>query len=55
MLPFWGLYLRERGFGLTEIGSLMAILMATKVIAPNIWGWIADRTHKRLQVIRYGS
>ena len=54
-LPFWGLYLRERGFGLTEIGSLMAILMATKLVAPNVWGWIADRTHKRLAIIRLGS
>ncbi len=55
LLPFWGLYLRDRGFSLTEIGSLMGVLMATKMVAPNIWGWIADRTHKRLQVIRIGS
>ncbi len=29
--------------------------MATKIISPNIWGWIADHTGKRMQVVRVGS
>lgn len=55
LLPFWGLYLRDRGFSLVEIGQLMAIMVGTKLIAPNIWGWLADRTGKRMRIIRIGA
>ncbi len=55
LLPYWGLYLQSLGFGAREIGELMAILMATKIIAPNVWGWIADHTGKRMMIVRLGS
>jgi PPP family 3-phenylpropionic acid transporter len=29
--------------------------MATKIVAPNIWGWIADHTARRMAIIRLGS
>ena len=44
LVPFWGLYLQDRGFSALEIGQLMAVIMGTKIIAPNLWGWIADAT-----------
>ncbi|MAR93153.1 MAG: MFS transporter [Pseudomonadales bacterium] len=55
LLPFWGLYLREQGFSLGQIGQLMAILVGTKLVAPNAWGWLADHTGHRLTVIRFGA
>jgi len=55
LLPFWGLYLQHQGFSVLEISQLMAILIGTKIIAPNIWGWLADKTGLRLGVIRWGS
>ncbi len=55
LFPYWSLYLESLGFSASEIGLLLAIPMVTKVIAPNVWGWLADHTGKRLQVIRYGS
>jgi PPP family 3-phenylpropionic acid transporter len=55
LLPYWGLYLRSLDFSVTEIGQLVAILMATKIVAPNIWGWIADHTAHRMAIIRLGS
>lgn len=55
LLPYWALYLKHLGFGPQQIGELMAVLMATKVIAPNLWGWVADRTGKRMAVVRSGS
>ncbi|WP_231971473.1 MFS transporter [Thiohalobacter thiocyanaticus] len=55
LVPYWGLYLKSLGFSATEIGELMAILMATKLIAPNIWGWIADHTGRRMGIIRTAS
>ena len=52
LIPYWGLYLKTLGFGAVEIGELVAIIMATKIVAPNIWGWIADRSGRRMQVVR---
>jgi PPP family 3-phenylpropionic acid transporter len=55
LVPFWGLYLKERGFSALAIGQLMAILMATKIVAPNVWGWIADRMGARMPIVRLAS
>ena len=52
LIPYWGLYLKSQGFNAVEIGELVAIIMATKIIAPNIWGWIADHTGRRMRIIR---
>jgi len=52
LVPYWSLYLKSLGFGPAEIGELMAVIMATKIVAPNIWGWIADHTGRRIQIIR---
>lgn len=54
-IPYWGLYLQDRGFNALEIGYLTGAVMATKVIAPSLWGWLADRTGRRLQIVRLGS
>ncbi|TCK18783.1 PPP family 3-phenylpropionic acid transporter [Thiogranum longum] len=55
LIPYWGLYLKSQGFNAVEIGELIAIIMATKIIAPNIWGWIADHTGRRMRIIRIAS
>ena len=55
LLPYWSLYLKSLDFSITEIGQLMAILMATKIVAPNVWGWIADHTGQRMTIIRMAS
>ncbi len=55
LVPFWGLYLQDLGLSAAAIGSLMAILMGTKVVAPNLWGWIADRTGQRMPIVRLAS
>jgi len=54
LIPYWSLYLRSLGFNATDIGNLMAILMATKIISPNIWGWVADHTGRRMAIVRAG-
>ena len=55
LLPYWSLYLKSLDFSITEIGQLMALLMATKIVAPNVWGWIADHTGRRMSIIRIAS
>lgn len=54
-MPYWGLYLQGLNFSPESIGQLMAILMATRIIAPNFWGYVADKTGKRLQMVRAGA
>ena len=55
IVPYWGLYLQTLGFGPAEIGELIAVIMATKIIAPNLWGWIADHTGRRMAIVRLAS
>ncbi len=55
MLPYWSLYLKGLGFDATDIGWLTAVLTCTRIVAPNLWGWLADKTRKRIFVIRLGA
>ncbi|MGD2055295.1 MAG: MFS transporter [Gammaproteobacteria bacterium] len=55
LIPYWSLYLKSLDFSATEIGQLVAILMATKIVAPNVWGWIADHTGRRMYIVRMAS
>lgn len=55
LIPYWSLYLKHLGFDAAQIGELMALLAATKIVSPNIWGWIADHTGHRMAVVRVGS
>ena len=55
LAPYWGLYLKSLGFTAAAIGTMMAVIMATKIISPNIWGWVADHTGKRMAIVRLGG
>lgn len=54
-LPFWSLYLKQIGFAAVEIGELTAMLVATKIVAPYLWSWLADKTGRCMGVIRVTS
>lgn len=51
-LPFWSVYLSSRQFSAIEIGELSACLLVTKMIAPQLFGWLADKTRLRMPWIR---
>lgn len=53
--PFWALYLAYLGLSASEIGLLAAIPLITKLISPNVWGYIADKTRQELLIIRLGA
>lgn len=55
ILPYWGLYLDYLQFTPSQIGVIVAIPMVTKIVAPNIWGWLADRSGQYLWIIRVGA
>ena len=52
LIPYWSLYLKSLGFNSLAIGSLVAILPATKLVAPYLWGWLADHTRRSMFIIR---
>lgn len=54
-IPYFSLYLSDAGFNAIEIGQLMAVIMGTKIVAPYLWGWIADHRGSRLGIIRIGA
>ncbi|MCF6258333.1 MAG: MFS transporter [Gammaproteobacteria bacterium] len=54
LIPYWSLYLKDLGFSAQDIGILMAVMLVTKIVSPNVWGWIADHTGKRMLIVRVG-
>jgi len=52
LIPYWGLYMQDRGYRPAQIGAIFALLMATKMVAPNVWGWVVDHYGGRMWIIR---
>ena len=55
LVPYWGLYLQSVGYTPVDIGNLIAILMFSRIVAPMVWGWIADHRESRMAVVRLAS
>ena len=55
LVPYWGLYLKSLHYSSQDVGVITAIILATRIIAPNFWGWLADRSGRRLPIIQLGS
>ena len=55
LIPYWSLYLKSLGYSSLIIGILLAILPMTKLVAPYIWGWLADHTRRSMMIIRIAS
>ncbi|WP_435627083.1 MFS transporter [Candidatus Ferrigenium straubiae] len=49
--PYWSLYLKSIHFDAIEIAILMSVQPVMRMIAPNVWGWLADRSGKRREVV----
>lgn len=53
--PFLPLYFKHLEFSPERIGELVAIPMLMRCIAPNLWGWLGDKTGQRLLIVRLGA
>ncbi len=49
--PYWSLYLKSIRFDAVEIGMLMSVQPVMRMLAPNLWGWLADHTGRRRLVV----
>ncbi|MGC2458587.1 MAG: MFS transporter [Gallionellaceae bacterium] len=53
--PYWSLYLKSIRFDAVQISILLSVQPVMRMIAPNIWGWLADHTGKRLLVVKLAA
>jgi len=53
--PYWSLYLKSIHFNAIEIAILMSIQPVMRMIAPNLWGWLADHSGKRQRVVQIAA
>ncbi|MFV5628603.1 MFS transporter [Acinetobacter oleivorans] len=54
-MPYWNLYLQGQGFNYQEIGILSSIAIVTRFFAPLVWGWVADKSGKRMLLVRLAT
>src|SRR5690606_37157948 len=50
--PYFTLYLQSLDYGPTDIAVLLSVLQVMRVLAPSLWGWLAERTGLRVPIVR---
>jgi len=55
IVPYWASYLTALSFSSAQVGELMAVLMATRIVMPLVWATHVDKTERRLSAIRWGA
>jgi PPP family 3-phenylpropionic acid transporter len=53
--PYASLYFAEQGLSVVQIGVLMSLLQVMRIFGPNLWGWVADHSGKRVNVLQATS
>lgn len=51
-VPYWSLYLKSVAFSAVEIGILLSLFQISRIFSPSFWGWLADRTNRRVLWIK---
>ena len=54
-VPYFGLFLDGRGLNSADIGLLLAIVTASRIVGPSVWALVAERSGKPLTVMRVGA
>ena len=53
--PYFTLYLQDIGQSAWEIGVLMSVPQVMRLLAPNLWGWLADHLGRRAAVVKFAA
>lgn len=53
--PYFTLYLQSISLSATEIAVLMSLMQVMRVVAPNLWGWLAEHFGRRLFIVRLSA
>jgi PPP family 3-phenylpropionic acid transporter len=51
--PYASLFFADKGMTAAQIGILMSLMQVMRIFGPNLWGWVADRSQKRVMVLRF--
>ncbi|MBT3917988.1 MAG: MFS transporter [Nitrosomonadales bacterium] len=54
-VPYWGIYLKSLSFNALQIGALLSLFQISRIFAPNLLGWIADRSGEYIKWIKISS
>ncbi len=46
------LYFAAKGMTVAQIGTLMAMIQVLRIVGPNVWGYVADHSERRVLVLR---
>lgn len=50
--PYLSLYLAAVGMSAAQIGLLTGVMQASRMVGPVLWGWLADRSGRRMRLVR---
>ena len=50
--PFFSVYLDATGLSPAQIGVVMALPQVTRIVAPHLWGWLADASGNLVRLVR---
>lgn len=53
--PYFTLYLQDVGLSAWEIGVLMSVPQVMRLVAPNLWGLLADHLGHRVGIVRLAA
>jgi PPP family 3-phenylpropionic acid transporter len=53
--PYFTLYLQALGYSAWDIGILMSASPVMRAFAPAFWGWLSDRSGRRVPIIRLSA
>lgn len=54
-IPYLGLFLDGRGLSSYDIGVLLALVTATRIVGPSLWALVAERQGQPLRIMRLGA
>lgn len=53
--PYFTLYLESVSLSASDIAILMSLMQLMRVVAPNLWGWLAEHWGRRLAIVRLSA
>ena len=54
-VPYWGIYLKSLSFSALQIGTLLSLFQISRIFAPNLFGWLADKSGERAKWVKITS
>ncbi len=53
--PYFALYLQSLAFNAWDISVLLSLMQVMRLVAPNLWGWLADGLGDKTRIVRVAA